>query len=271
LHTFNVDFDVYVVDNGSTDGTVEGLAEEFPGVKVIANTGNVGFARANNMAIEESGADYIFLLNPDTLLVNNALKIFLDFMEEKGNEKVGCCGGSLYDKEMAPQIAYGNFPSLEETAFDAFRLKKLFPRYHREKLRTSTENTDDAVRKVGYIVGADMFIRMSAIEKTGLLDEDFFLYFEDTELCFRMKRHGFDTVIVPEAKIIHLVAQSSSNSTKIEKIAIRERSRFLFFRKCYGEGVARFVKALLIFKQATRLLSGSRKKNLEILKIMYRS
>ena len=262
---------MYVVDNGSTDGTVEDLTDEFPGVKVIANTENAGFAKANNMAIRESEADFVFLLNPDTILVNNALKIFLDFMEEKTNEHVGCCGGSLYDKEMAPQIAYGNFPSLEETIFNVFRLKKLFPRYYREKLRTSTENRRDEMRRVGYIVGADMFIRKSALEKTGLLDESFFLYFEDTELCFRMKRHGFDSYIVPEAKIIHLVAQSSSKSTKIEKIAIREKSRFLFFRKCYGDGVARMVKALLVFKQATRLLSGSRKKNLEILKVMYRS
>jgi GT2 family glycosyltransferase len=271
LRTHNVDFDVYVVDNGSIDGTVDDLAEEFPGVKVIANTENAGFAKANNMAISDSEADYVFLLNPDTVLVNNAVKIFLDFMEEKGNERVGCCGGSLYDKEMTPQIAYGNFPSLEQTIFNVLRLKKIFPRYYRESLRSSSENKSDETRRVDYIVGADMFIRMSTLEKTGLLDEGFFLYFEDTELCFRMVRHGFNSVIIPEAKIIHLVAQSSSKSTKIEKIAIREKSRFLFFRKCYGDRVARLVKALLILKQLTRLLSKASKKNIDTLKILYRS
>ena len=129
----------------------------------------------------------------------------------------------------------------------------------------------DEIRKVDYIVGADMFIRMSALEKTGLLDEGFFLYFEDTELCFRMVRHGFNSVIIPEAKIIHLVAQSSSKSTKVEKIAIREKSRFLFFRKCYGDRVAGLVKALLILKQLTRLISKASKKNIDTLKILYRS
>ena len=136
-----MDFDVYVVDNGSTDGTVEEITEEFPGVKLIANTENAGFAKANNMAIKETEADYVFLLNPDTVLVNNAVKIFLDFMEQPGNKNVGCCGGSLYDSEMEPQIAYGNFPSLEETVFNVFRLKKIFPGYYRERLRASTENT----------------------------------------------------------------------------------------------------------------------------------
>jgi GT2 family glycosyltransferase len=271
LRTYNVDFDVYVVDNGSTDGTVEEITDEFPGVKLIVNTENAGFAKANNMAIKETEADYVFLLNPDTVLVNNAVKIFLDFMELPGNKNVGCCGGSIYDSKMEPQIAYGNFPSLEETVFNVFRLKKIFPGYYRERLRSSTENTNDAIRKVDYIVGADMFIRMSALEKTGFLDEGFFLYFEDTELCFRMRQNGFDSVIIPEAKIIHLVAQSSSRSTKIEKIAIREKSRFLFFRKCYGDRVARTVKALLILKQLSRLASKADKKNLDTLRILYRS
>jgi len=116
-----------------------------------------------------------------------------------------------------------------------------------------------------------MFVRMSALEKTGLLDEGFFLYFEDTELCFRMSRKGFDSVIIPEAKIIHLGCPVLLQVHKIEKIAIREKSRFLFFRKCYGDRVARIIKALLILKQLTRLVSKANKKNLDTLKILYRS
>ncbi|MBA4417253.1 MAG: glycosyltransferase family 2 protein [Syntrophus sp. (in: bacteria)] len=269
--TKDVEFDVYVVDNGSTDGSAEEIEREFPRVKLIPNPTNAGFARANNIAIGKSRAEYLFLLNPDTILVNNAVKIFLDYMEQPENRMVGCCGGSLYDEHMAPQIAYGNFPTLEEAVFKVLRLKKVFPKYYREHLKASSENLSNSTRRVDYIVGADMFLRKSVLDKTGLLDEDFFLYFEDTELSYRIFRQGFISMICPEAKIIHLSGKSSSDTSKMERIRIREKSRFLFYRKCYGERVALLIKILYLIKNSERLLLTHDKKNLEMLKIIFRS
>ncbi len=269
--TKGVDFDVYVVDNASSDGSADEIARAFPAVKLIRNEENAGFARANNMAMRASTADYVFLLNSDTILVNNAVGIFFDFMEREENAAVGCCGGSLYDRDMAPQVAWGNLPSLKETAFQVFGLKKVFPRYYKEKLRTSMENRDGSIRKVGYIVGADMFIRRRALDRAGLFDEDFFLYFEDTELSFRMGQEGFASVIIPDAEIIHLAARSSSGDSKVAKIRLREKSRLLFFRKCYGKKVAHMVKILYITKQIQRLLFKFNRRNLETLKALYRA
>ncbi len=266
--TLGVDFDIWVVDNGSVDGSPDEIERSFPAVNVIRNSENMGFARANNLGIRASKGEYVFLLNPDTILLNNAVGILLDFMEHDTAGRVGCCGGSLYNEDMTPQIAYGNFPSLAEAAFQVFKLKKVFRRYYREKLRSSTENERGDTRKVDYIVGADMFLRRSALHRTGLFDEDFFLYFEDTELGYRLKRYGFHSVIVPEARIVHLVARASSRNTRIEKILWREKSRFLFFRKCHGNTTARLVKTLYILKEARRFLTGFRKRNWEMIKII---
>jgi GT2 family glycosyltransferase len=267
--TGGVDFNICVVDNGSTDGSAGELRREFPGIEVIESKDNKGFAGANNIAIRESGANYLFVLNPDTILVNNAVKIFLDFMEQEENRDVACCGGSLYDERMAPQIAFGNFPSLAEVLFKVFRLKKIFRKYYRENLRASSENVGTSPLKVDYVVGADMFIRKDVLNRTGLFDEDFFLYFEDTELSYRMFRNGYRSMIVPDAKIIHLAGKSSSDASKLERIRIRERSRFLFFRKCYGERVSLLIKTLYVIHYGQRYLFGFDKKNKEILKTIW--
>ncbi len=269
--TEGVEFDIYVVDNASGDGSAEELKREFPEIKVIESATNGGFARANNMAMRESRADYFFILNPDTILVNNAVKIFCDFMDQEENRNIACCGGNLYDEQMSPQIAFGNFPSLAEVAFKVFRLKKVFRKYYREKLRASSEHMGDSVRTVDYVVGADMFIRKSVLDRIGLFDEDFFLYFEDTELSYRMARNGYASTILPDAKIIHLAGKASSDASKAKQIRMREQSRFLFFRKCYGGTIALLVKTLYLIQYGQRFLFGFNKKNREMLKIIWRA
>ena len=98
--TQGINFEVYVVDNNSRDGSCEMIEQDFPQVKLIKNTKNKGFGAANNIAIRESNAKYVFLLNSDTILLNNAIKIFFDFMEKPENQKISCCGGNLYNKNM---------------------------------------------------------------------------------------------------------------------------------------------------------------------------
>jgi GT2 family glycosyltransferase len=269
--TEGVEFEISVVDNASGDGSAEELEEEFPGIRVIKNRTNGGFAWANNMAMRESRTDYFFILNPDTILVNNAVKIFCEFMEQEGNRNIACCGGSLYDEQMSPQIAFGNFPSLAEVAFKVFRLKKIFRKYYTEKLRASSEHVGESVRTVDYVVGADMFIRKSVLDKIGLFDEDFFLYFEDTELSYRMARNGYTSVILPDAKIIHLAGKASSHASRANRIRMREQSRFLFYRKCYGDAIALLVKTLYLLQYGQRFLFGFNKKNREMLKIIWRA
>ena len=269
--TENVEFDISVVDNASTDGSVAELRREFPGVNVIESKTNVGFARANNVAIRQSTADYLFILNSDTLLVNNALKVLAEFMEREENRDVACCGGCLFDKDMMPVSAYGNFPTLAEIAFKVSKLKAVFPGYYRQRLASSRECSADRPVRVDYVVGADMFIRKRVLDEIGIFDEDFFLYFEDTELSFRMAKNGYRSMIVPEAKIIHLAGRSSTDSSKMNTARLRERSRFLFFRKSYGKGIARLAKALYMVHYGRRLLSGFHRKDREMLGIIWKA
>jgi GT2 family glycosyltransferase len=269
--TDNVKFDISVVDNASADGSVAELRREFPGINVIESGTNVGFARANNIAIRQSTADYVFVLNSDTLLVNNALKVLAEFMEREENRDVACCGGCLYDKDMLPVAAYGNFPTLAEIAFKVSKLKTVFPGYYRQRLRASGEYTSAYPGRVDYVVGADMFIRKSVLDEVGMFDEDFFLYFEETELSFRMAKNGYRSMIVPEAKVIHLAGRSSTNASKMKTATLRERSRFLFFRKSYGKGVARLAKALYMIHYGRRLLLGFRRRDREMLAIIWKA
>ncbi len=269
--TKDVNYEIVVVDNASLDGSAVKLRQEFPEIKLIENTTNGGFAQANNLAIRESDADYLFVLNPDTTLINNAMKIFVEFMERPENRDVACCGGALYNERMEPQESYGIFPTLEKIVFKVFRLKKIFRKYYRERLKNVSENCGAVQKTVDYIVGADMFIRRSVFNTVGLFDEDFFLYFEETELCWRMFQNGYRSVILPDAKIIHLAGKSFSDAAETKRIRAREISRFLFFRKCYGERVARMVKILYLFQYAQRFLLGFNKKHKELFKIIWKA
>jgi GT2 family glycosyltransferase len=269
--TGGVDLDIRVVDNGSTDGSPEMLARDFPEVKLIRSTTNLGFARANNLAIRESKADYVFCLNSDTILVNNAIGILCDFMEREENRDVACCGGGLYDQEMNPHTSYGNFPSLTEIAFQAFKLKGVFRAYYDRRLKSSVEYSGTEVRQVDYVVGADMFLRKSVLDKTGAFDEDFFLYFEDTELGFRLAKAGYRSVIVPDAKIIHLAGRSTTEVPKMESVRTREKSRFLFFRKCYGERSLLLAKILYVLHYGRRSLVKPDGKSREMAGIVWRA
>ena len=269
--TEGVEFDICVVDNASADDSAGELRRAFPGIKVIESRTNGGFARANNLAIRETRADYVFLLNSDTVLVNNAVRVLLEFMERQENRDVACCGGSLCDERMMPRPSYGNFPSLTGLAFKVFSLSKVFRRYYREKLRPSSKVHGSSALEVDYIMGADMFIRRSVLDEVGLFDEEFFLYFEDTELSYRMFRSGYRSMIVPQARIIHLSGMSGTDATEVESARVRERSKFLFFRKCYGKKAAFLAKLLHLVQYGRRFLLGFDRKSREMIGIIWKA
>jgi len=269
--TKDIDFEIWVVDNASTDGSAEMIRKEFPQIKIIENQKNLGFGKANNVAIRKSWAKYIFCLNPDTILLNNAVKIFYDFMENAKNKNVGCCGGNLYNKDMTLQISYGNFPSLKQIVFEQFGLSKIFKNYYEKDLSAGVKSYDNQIKEVDYISGADMFIRRSALDEIGLFDPDFFLYYEETELSYRMNQKGFKSIIVPQARIIHLIGGGNPfKNFDLTKIKIMKMSEFLFFKKCYGYG--NFSKFLMKFLYKigylSRLILKSDRRYLDLIRII---
>ena len=226
-----VDFDVWVVDNGSVDGSCDMIKEEFPQVNLIETGENLGFGRANNLAIEKSSAKYVFLLNTDTVLINNAPKIFFDFMEKNG--EVGVCGGNLYNANDEHVHSYGHFLDLKTKLVRTFLLKNFFPDV-REKVDDKGNNEKNEFKEVDQIIGADMFVRKEALEKTGYFDSDFFLYFEESELQYRISKAGYKAFILPEAKIYHF--EGKSTKKKKYKTEAKLKSEYLFCKKCYKLG-----------------------------------
>lgn len=223
-----IEYEIILVDNASTDGSID-YFEEKPNGKIIflKNKENLGFGKANNKGIEIAKGKYIFLLNSDTLLINNAIKILFDYMES--NPKIGVCGGNLYDIELSPAHSFKKELITLINEFDFFKNK-----IARIVLKKRLDfNYKDIPLEVGYITGADMFIRKKVLEESGNFDDDFFMYFEETELTYRIKKLGYKVMSVSEAKIIHLEGKSSIFKEK--KIKMSFESKYKYFYKTQRE------------------------------------
>ena len=255
----DVSFEVFVVDNNSNDGSCKIIEQEFPQVKLIKNNENKGFGVANNLAIRESNAKYVFLLNSDTILLNNAVMIFFEFMEQAENQNVSCCGGNLYDEKLNYGYSYSIFPTIEQVFFKRFYLDKFFKNYYQKRFALGGYEESASVKEVDSVSGADMFLRKSVLDEVGLFDEDFFLYYEETELSWRMNKSGYKSVIVPDARVIHLAGASESES--FDKFKIVKQSELMFFEKCYGKAQKFLVKLIHIFENVPRFLVNRFKNN----------
>lgn len=236
--TIGLDYEIILVDNNSEDGSHEFFSNlGLKNLKYIQSGCNLGFGKANNLGYKESKGNYIFLLNTDTLLINNAIKILYDVI--KKDRKIGVVGGNLYDENINPTHSFlKESYSLKTEIYTNFgfvfnRLKKIIRIFLKDKQDNRVFNHTGKIMKVGYISGADMLINRECIEKVGFFDPDFFMYFEETELTSRIKKIGYEVLSVPEAKIIHL--QGKSIKFKEQKIRMFNESKFKYFEKVYGD------------------------------------
>lgn len=221
-NTKNIDFEVIVIDNGSSDQSIEMVKRFFPGVNVIVLGENIGFGRANNEGIRMAQGRNVFLLNPDTVLLNNAVKILSDFLDQ--NPKVAVCGGNLYTGSQEPAHSYLMYlPALYSEIDQLFNGQLSKWRY---KSNVSFNNSNSPL-KVGYVTGADMMIRKSVLCEIGSFDPDFFMYFEESELTYRICKAGYDVMSVPDARIIHLEGQSHKLKESREKMFLISRRLYL--------------------------------------------
>lgn len=225
--TKNISYEVIVVDNNSTDGSYDYLKKKFnvDNIKIIRSSINLGFGRANNLGAQNSSGKYLFLLNSDTILKDNAIKIMYDYMEK--NLDVGVCGGNLYNRNNEPIHSFGReLPSI----WNEIPFKHFFKRIFLRKLNDF--NYLNKVINVGYITGADFFIRKVIFDNLQGFDPDFFMYFEETELCSRIIKRGYKIVNIPTVKIIHLVGGSIEK--KESKIQMYLESKYKYYEKVYG-------------------------------------
>ncbi|MBN2180325.1 MAG: glycosyltransferase family 2 protein [Sedimentisphaerales bacterium] len=225
------DYEVIVVDNASTDGTIETIKEKFPKIKLIVNNENRGFAAANNLAIPESQGKYILFLNPDTIVHKNALDVLIEFMDN--NDKAGACGPKLLNSDGTIQPSTRHFPDFYSALYQntVFRNIGIFRKQY-QRYRMSDFSFNEQVN-VDILMGAAIMTRRSIIDEIGAMDENFFMYYEEADLCYRIIAAGWNIVFVPNAAITHL-GGSSSDQIPIKTHMMKLKSLLTYFRKHKG-------------------------------------
>lgn len=227
----NVDYEIILVDNNSTDGSIEFLESNFSQIKIIKNTCNLGFSKANNTAIKQSKGNYVLLLNSDTIVLENCLEECVTYMEKNKDIGVLGCKLLLENGELDHACKRG-FPKPEASLFYLLKLNRIFPENKKFGQYTMGYLNEDEVNEVDSLTGAFMMLRREIISEVGLLDEDFFMYGEDLDWCFRIKEAGWKVVYYPKAKIIHYKG-GSSKKKGFKTIYEFHRAMLLFYNKHY--------------------------------------
>jgi GT2 family glycosyltransferase len=224
----DIEFEVLVVDNHSLDGSAEMVASTFPQVELIRNNENVGFARANNQAIRVSRGRFVLLLNSDAALLPATARSMLDVFEQE--PRVGVVGAQLLNPDGTFQGSYADFPSLPGELLLASRVASIVygPSYPSYPVHRSQRD-----RLVDWVSGACLMVRREAMAGVGLLDEDYFMYTEETDWCYRMKQSGWLVYYCAGARVLHWASQSSKRVPERRRGMVY-RSKWLFMRKHRG-------------------------------------
>lgn len=229
-NTDGLRLEVIVADNGSNDGTVEMLRREFPEVSLIENESNLGFTRPSNQCLRLSRGQYALLLNPDTLILPQALNRLVAFMES--HPEVGICGPKVLNKDFTLQKSCRRGESRPWAVISYFTgLAALFPHSRFFSEYQMTYMDENTAHPVAGVAGSCMLIRREVIEQIGYLDERYFAYQEDADYCFRARQAGWQIYYVPEAQVIHYGGQGGSRVEPYRSIIEWHRSYWLYYRK----------------------------------------
>ncbi|MHB8871639.1 MAG: glycosyltransferase family 2 protein [Candidatus Doudnabacteria bacterium] len=223
-------FEVIVIDNDSKDGTAEMVEKEFPQVKLIRNENN-GFAKGNNIALKEASGRFILFLNPDTEVDTNVFQECISFLEE--HKEIGMLGCKLVKGDgTIDHASKRGFPNPWNALVYFLKLDKMFPKSKLFGGYDMTYMSDDQEGEVDSLVGAFMMTRREVVEKVGGWDEDFFMYGEDIEYCYRVKEAGYKNYYFPKVTTIHYKGQSSK---KIPVFTLYHfhHSMWIFYKKHY--------------------------------------
>lgn len=214
-----------IIDNASTDHSISIIRQKFPWVRLLQNSHNVGFAKANNQAIQQSQGDYILLLNTDTILLSHSLPPLLELMHQ--NPQIGIIGPTLLNPDHTFQSSACRFPTLLNCAL---QLLGLSPLIYGAYFPSATLEASQIPQPTQWVSGACLLVRREMIEQIGLLDEQFFMYMEEVDWCYRTQQAGWQVYHQPHAQIIHLGGGSSAK-VKPYVLARQWLARLRFFQK----------------------------------------
>lgn len=256
-------FEVFVVDNNSTDDSVKAIKQQFKNVILIENRSNVGFSKANNQAMKQAKGEYILLLNSDTIIKENTLSVMLQYMQQ--NKAVGAAGCEVMLPDgMLDKACHRGFPTPSASFYYMLGLAKKYPnnpkfnQYHKSYLNMLK------IHEIDCLVGAFMFVRAETIKQIGMLDENFFMYGEDIDWCYRIKEAGWKIIYNPTVSIIHYKG-ASSRKKPVKIIYEFHRAMFLFHKKHYASKYSMFTNGMIYtgisVKLALELIKNKVKNN----------
>ena len=241
-HTRGVTFEIFVIDNGSADNSASMVKKKFPEVKLTINQKNKGFAAANNQGIKQSSGNYILLLNPDTELKEDSLTKIKEFMKQ--NDGCGIAGCHLLNSDGSHQDSVRRFPGFLDQALILLKLRHILPNLTPLRRYLCADFDYSREQKVDQIMGAFFMIKREVIDKIGLLDEKFFIWFEEVDFCKRAQKAGWQVAYTPVTSVIHHFGQSFKQMMTVDKQKIWNKSvKYYFLKHC---GFAKYVMIVLL-------------------------
>lgn len=232
-------FEIIVVDNGSTDNSINLISQKFPDVRIIANDRNLGFAKANNLGIAAGSGRYFLLLNSDTIVLTGSFDKLISVAD--AHPVIGVIGPKLLNMDGTLQRSWAGFPTFwSELIGINFRYRRSIPEF-------------PFTFEVDWIMGACMLVRSETVRDVGLLDENFFMYSEETDWCYRIKKKGWDVWYLSAAEICHL-GGGSANRASLTQLLLLYYGKIMFFRKHYGDFQATLLRYGLAVANALGLM-----------------
>ncbi len=266
-HTSDVSFEIIVVDNASKDDSVKMVKDNFEEIRLFSLTENLGFGKANNIASKVAKGKYLFLLNSDTILLNNAIKLFFDFMEEQETYlKIGAIGTMLLNEKSKVLHSYGSFPNLIKDIENDIKtciiniIGRDYYSARKKDKNVKTDKLQDDYFYVDYVTGADLFISKSTFDRYNGFDPAFFMYFEETDLQYRMFKDGLRSLIIDKPKIQHLEGASfkkKNDRKNNNKRMIYDRSHFYYYQKHFNKITYHLYRILFFIIQLSGLFDRS--------------
>lgn len=225
-YTRDINFEIIIVDNKSPDRSIESINDKFPEVKLISHFANIGFGGANNLGAEMAQGEFLFFLNPDTLLLNNSIKYFVDFFRKNDDKlKIGALGSILLDKDYNINGSYSEtYSSFSDEIINSIK-SNISVQERKEKF------LDQDYKKVAWVSGANLFIQKENFLKGGGFDENIFMYYEEVDLQKRLNEKGWYSYIIRAPRIIHLEGGSFNGKITISKKKIIDTSKLYFYKK----------------------------------------
>lgn len=253
-HCASLRVEIIVVDNGSTDGSIEAVRREFSSVKLILNGENLGFARANNIGIRQCSGRYISLVNSDVLILPGCFENLMRLLDEHAD--VGIAGPRILRPDGTQQVSCGDLPSLRGAFLEAVLPLGVIRKFRFLGRISGLQKNYDGPTDVQMLSGCFWFVRREALDEVGLLDERFFIYSEDCDWCKRFHESRWRIVFSPGSEAIHLGEGSSSNAPTRFYLEM-QKARFAYWEKHYGRLGKVYYASMLVLHEVIRLAAGS--------------